>query len=200
LPAYDGSGGVAIPSVDFADNVDNTPAGADMTNVIPGQGQVAWAINDYKSPSGPESGSLTNSLFRGTEFTLNVTDFVMNGSQYTMTVEGTLVTDGLFHWYNPNTGSNGDGTSNMSSWLLSDTFLFRGTLVYDMNYAAMGWDEGWNTYSNGMENGHDQRDFYVGEMTLYAQVVPLPAAAWAGFALMGALGGVAGIKRKLRRQ
>jgi hypothetical protein len=30
-------------------------------------------------------------------------------------------------------------------------------------------------------------------------VVPLPAAAWAGMVLMGAMGGVAGIKRKLRR-
>jgi hypothetical protein len=32
-----------------------------------------------------------------------------------------------------------------------------------------------------------------------ATVVPLPAAAWAGMVLMGAMGGVAGIKRKLRR-
>jgi hypothetical protein len=48
----------------------------------------------------------------------------------------------------------------------------------------------------------DQQDqltgtaFYPSE---FAVAVPLPAAAWAGMALMGALGGVAGIKRKLRR-
>ena len=35
---------------------------------------------------------------------------------------------------------------------------------------------------------------------VYAQVVPLPAAAWAGLALLGAMGGVAGVKRKLRRR
>jgi hypothetical protein len=42
--------------------------------------------------------------------------------------------------------------------------------------------------------------YYVDDVTVAAVAVPLPAAAWAGMGLMGALGGVAGIKRRLRRE
>lgn len=175
---YNPAGGVVLPSMDFVDNVDNTVANAAHTNAVPSQSLGAWAINDYKggTASGPgHGGAVINSVFRGLAFTMNVTDLRAVGTTYEMDVEGELVTDGLIHWYNPATGSNGDGTSDLSSWTLGDTMSYSGTLIYDMYYAGLPWGTAGNTYGSGMENGSDQMDFYAGSLDLYVEVIPEPA-------------------------
>ncbi|HOQ06160.1 MAG TPA: hypothetical protein PKY88_13220 [Anaerohalosphaeraceae bacterium] len=189
-PTYSPLGGVIPPTVYFADNVDNTPAGALLTQVFPTPSQAAWAINDYKEPSGPAAGFLTNSLFRGTAFTLNVNSWTVDptGTLYTMQISGTLITDGQIHWYNPALG-----TTPMSNWGMAGTFLYTGTLIYDKNYTRAGWDYGWNTYANGLENGKDQKDFYVGTIEIYADVIPEPASV-----TLLALGGLLAGKTKKR--
>ena len=172
---YSGAGGVVIPSVDFADNVDNTVANATLTNVIHSQGEAAWAVNDYKggAGSGPgNGGSIINSLLRGTAFTLNVTDVRAIGTTYEIDVEGELQTDGDVHWYNPAIGSTDLSTSS-----LSDTLTYDGTLIYDRNYSLKPWGTAANTYASGLENGSDQRDFYEGTLNVYAHTVPEPASA-----------------------
>jgi len=177
-PSYDPSGGVVPPIVYFADNVDNTAAGASLTQAFPIPSPAAWAINDYKDPSGAENGSITNSVLRGVGFSLSIDNFTIDqtGTLYTMEISGALVTDGLIHFYTPSIpGSNGDNTSNLNDWMLDDTFYFTGTLTYDKDYARAGWDEGWNTYSTGYDNGADQMDFYAGDIQIYAEVIPEPA-------------------------
>ena len=105
-PSYDPSGGVVPPTVYFADNVDNTPAGASLTPAFPIPSPAAWAINDYKNPSGAENGSITNSVLRGSSFSLSIDNFTIDqtGTLYTMEISGALVTDGLIHFYTPSVG------------------------------------------------------------------------------------------------
>jgi len=169
---YNSAGGVVPPTVYFADNVNNDPAGAQLTQVFPTPNLAAWAINDYKEPSGPQAGSLTNSLFRGTSFTMDVVSgsWDETGTLYTIEITGTLVTDGLIHWYNPALGE-----TPLSNWGIANTFTYTGTLIYDKDYSRAGWDYGWNTYDNGYDNGADQKDFYVGTLEIYANVIPEPA-------------------------
>lgn len=172
---FSGSGGVVLPTVYFADNVDNTVANAALTNAIPAQGQTAWAVNDYKggSGSGPgNGGSIINSLFRGTSFTLNVTDVRQVGTTYEIDVEGDLQTDGDIHWYNP-----AFPHTDLTSWALSDTMTYEGTLIYESNYSLRPWGNAGNTYGTGLENGSDQRDFYEGTLNVYVHTVPEPASA-----------------------
>ena len=153
-PTYDPSGGVGIPSMVFADNVDNNVTNAALTNVIPDQGQVAWAVNDYKggSGSGPgNGGSEINSLFRGTGFTMNLDGapvYDEAAQTYTLSIFGELITDGKMHWYDPDEpGQNGDGTTDLADWGMSESFYYEGTLVYSMLYGTMNWGTEDNTYA-----------------------------------------------------
>ncbi len=194
-PTHDASGGVTIPQVDFADNVDNTVGGASLTTVIP-PGSLAWAVNDYKggAPSGPQEpgNSIINSVFRGTSFAFtNVVLTQPTVTTYQLDVEGELVTDGLIHWYNP-----AFGTTDLTSWLLGDKLYFEGTLVYDMDYSSKPWGTSDNTYDSGLENGSDQRDFYEGDLEVYAEVIPEPVTV-AG--LVMAVGALAGYVRRRRK-
>jgi hypothetical protein len=163
---YNNAGGVGIPSVYFADNTNNSAAGALLTNVIPNLSQAAWAINNYEG--GAQTGQLINSLFRGTSFTMNITNPQVVGNTYVMTVSGDLNSDGFFHWYYTT-------HSTLASWQLSDKLSYTGTLIYNKNYRAVGYENGTNTYTNGLENGHDQMDFYAGNIDVYATVIPEPA-------------------------
>jgi hypothetical protein len=193
-PSYNPTGGVVPPTVYFADNVDNTPAGATLTQAFPTPSPAAWAINDYKDPSGAENGSITNSVLRGTSFSLSVDNFTIDqtGTLYTMEISGMLVTDGLIHFYTTSIpGGNGDNTSNLADWMLGDTFYFTGILTYDKDYARAGWDQSWNTYSTGYDNGADQMDFYAGNIQIYAEIIPEPAT----IAILG-LGALSLIRRK----
>jgi hypothetical protein len=175
--SYNGAGGVAIPAVSFADNTNNDAAGALLTNVIPGELQ-AWAINNYEG--GAQSGQLINSLFRGTSYTMAVTNFQVVGNTYVMTISGDLNSDGIFHWYTIN-----QPDSTLASWQLSDKLSYTGTLIYNKDYRTLGYENGTNTYSNGLENGHDQMDFYAGNIDIYVSVVPEPGT----LALLG-MGGL----------
>jgi len=165
---YNNVGGVGIPSVSFADNTNNNASGALLTNVIPNQSQAAWAINNYQG--GAQTGQLINSLFRGISFTMNVTNFQVIGNTYVMTVSGDLNSDGVFHWY-----TIGQPDSTLASWQLSNKLSYTGTLIYNKDYRTLGYENGTNTYTNGLENGHDQMDFYAGSIDVYATVIPEPA-------------------------
>ena len=172
---YNDAGGVVIPNVSFADNTNNSAAGALLTNVIHSQSEAAWAINNYEG--GAQAGQLINSLFRGTSFTMALTNYQVVGDTYVMTVSGDLNSDGLFHWYNPATTH-----STLASWQWSDNLSYTGTLIY----------------TKGLDYGIDQRDFYAGNVDVYATVVPEPGA----LTLLG-LAGLAGlatiwIRRRLR--
>ena len=192
-PTYNPAGGVVIPDVYFADNVNDTVAGATLAN----QGQSAWAVNDYKEPSGPGAGgSIINSLLRGTGYTLNTLGSSYSDGRLTIQVAGTLYTDGLIHWYGPTiSGSEGDNTTKLSTWGLYDYFTFEGTLVYDTDYNREGWDYDWNTYSGTLENGADQLDFYAGSLDIYAHVIPEPTTLLI-WSVLGVLGAVACRRRK----
>lgn len=181
---YSALGGVSIPQFDFVD-YDFTGSGANNTHttVIP-NGNQAWAINDYKggSGSGPGNGGTpVNSVLRGSALTFNITNFAVAGTLYTIDVEGTLLTDGLIHWF-----SNIPDT-DLTTWGLRDTLHFHGTLVYNLDYRSAGLEDGTNTYANGFENGSDQLDFYGGTLVLEVETVPEPttmALLTAGIAAM----------------
>jgi hypothetical protein len=196
-PTYDGSGGVTLPDVDFADT-DYPPAGATFTDAFP-ENPLVWAINDYKgsSPNGPQNTATSpvNSLLRGTSVTFTKADLTppagAGDTTFELDVAGELVSDGLIHWYYGATG-----TTDLTSWMLGDTLYFEGTLVYDMNYAAKPWGTPNNTYGSGLENGSDQRDFYEGSLDVYADVIPEPVTM-AGLVL--GVGSLVGYVRRRRK-
>jgi len=179
-PTHDGSR--TVPVLDAFDNVDSTPAGA--TNA----GQVDWAINDYKgaAPNGPDNPAtdIVNSLFRGgngdgSAIAFSLDSLVLTGTVFTAAISGTLLTDGLIHWFGPAIlGTNGDGTSNLSDLGLKDFFTFEGVLTYD---------------SDG-DDGTDRIDFYAGEVRVYAHV-PAPGTLVLLAMGLAAVGGVAARKR-----
>lgn len=166
-PTYTNAGGVVIPSMFFADNTNNNAANAALTNAIP-PSPAAWAINNYQG--GAQTGQLINSLFRGTSFTMNVVNFQAVGTGYIMTIAGQLDSDSFMHWY-----TIGQPDTALASWTLSNTLYYTGTLTYDRDYRLLGIENGTNTYSNGLENGSDQRDFYAGNIDVYVNTIPEPA-------------------------
>jgi hypothetical protein len=125
-------GSVMPPVLIAVDNADNTPGGA-----IPA-GPVAWAINDYKddAPNGPgnPNNAPTNSVIRGDsppipgDIVITRNDVTESGGIYTAEIEGYLVSDGVIHWY-----TIGQPDSPMSSFNLTGTFYFAGTLTYDVS-------------------------------------------------------------------
>ena len=174
-PTYDPSGGVSLPDVNFVDNVDNSLANAVYTDAFP-ESPMAWAINDYKwSPPGT-GGAPLNSLLRGTAMTMTgtVTPPGTGETIWTLDVDGTLVSDGLIHWYNPALGSTA-----LSSWYLGDTLYYSGTLYYDQ----------------AGDVGAGQRDFYAGDLTLQVEAIPEPFTM-AGLVL--GIGSLVGYVRKRR--
>jgi len=175
---YDSAGGVTLPEMDF---VDYDWAGPNLNNVhtpvIPPE-TCAWVLNVYQggSSSGPGTGSeVRNSTIRGTEIAMTFSNVQFDGvSVYTVDFEAGLLSDGLIHWYG-DTGSNGDGTTDLSSWGLSDTFYMSGTLSYDM----------------AGDFGADQMDWYAGDIVIQTELVPEPAT----LCLLG-LGALAIIRRR----
>ena len=192
MDTFDPAGGVIMPDVGFYDNTDGTVDESVMFDTT----EPAWAINDYKEPSGAESGDPINSLFRGNGIYLDSvvltpsvalgSDGVNNRLMYQLDISGRLLTDGLFHWYNPDTAH-----STLNSWGLQDTILFSGSLLYDTDYVrdTAGVYPDILTgliYGSGLENGSDQLDFYGGTLTLSVVPVPLPATATlVGIGLIG---------------
>ncbi|MCC6474969.1 MAG: PEP-CTERM sorting domain-containing protein [Burkholderiales bacterium] len=180
---YTSAGGVTLPVINFADNVNNTPGGAALTPVLSDQ---AWAINDYKgSSNGPDDtgNSIINSLFRGTGLTFSIGNVtVTNDTDFdgqsrpryvSIDVSGTLASDGLIHWYNP---LFPDTSFDIIDPHLKNYFYYEGTLVYDTFYGLNPWGTPANTYAPlYLEDGSDQRDFYAGTLRLYG-VVPEPGS------------------------
>jgi len=172
-PTYTSAGGVSLPPMSFYDR--NYPSDGTSTAVIP-PASGAWAINDYKgvTASGPGSGgSPVNSLFRGTAMTMTMSNVTQSGMLYTMGFQAELVSDGLIHWYYQETG-----TTDLTSWYLSDSLYLSGTLTYD---------------SEG-DTGADQMDFYAGDITFQADVIPEPLT------MLGVFAGVAGLGGYIRRR
>jgi hypothetical protein len=111
-------------------------------------------------------------------------------------ISGRLLTDGIFHWYNPATPH-----STLNSWGLQNTIFFSGTFLYDSDYVrdtagVYPADLTGLIYGSGLENGSDQLDFYGGTLTLYVAPVPVPPAAGIGLLGMGVLGLVRRYRRK----
>jgi len=172
-PTYDSAGGVTLPDFNFADAT--APYTATYTDAFP-ENPMAWAINDYKggSADGPGQGGVpVNSLLRGTAMTMTGTVTPSSDGTWTLELQGTLVSDGYIHWYNPALGS-----TDLTSWMLGDTLYYSGTLTYD---------------SSG-DDGSDQMDFYAGSIDVYAEVIPEPVTL-AGLGL-----GVGSLATYLRRR
>ncbi len=132
---------------------------------------VNWAITG-------NSGSRTNSIFRGSSIEFNET--LTSTSPYTFEIEGKLHTDGLIHWYgdiNNNSTYLDDDTSDLTDWDLADYFIFRGT-VTDISDGASTFD----LYEN------------TGDLEFFAVAIPEPTTA----AVLG-LAGLGLIARRRRR-
>jgi hypothetical protein len=157
-PTDDGS--VSVPSMNFADNVDNTLGNVDYTPAGPNAaGEMAWAINDY-FPGGVGAGGagVRNSLFRGNHVNLTTANLTSGGGIFTMEIAGWLQTDGQIHWSTPGTPH-----SDLSSFGVLDWIYFEGTLSY-----TVAGDTSTNLY-----------DYYEGDVNFYLatqdEVIPEPA-------------------------
>ncbi|HZZ45112.1 MAG TPA: hypothetical protein VFE58_19405 [Tepidisphaeraceae bacterium] len=164
---YNPGPGVSAPTLNFKDNVDAHSADATTT---PG-GTTAFGIDDYLGTGGPgvSTNLNDNSIYRGTGVTFNIDNLTKIGTVYTLTISGTLTTDGSTHWY-----TVGVPDTTLASQGLTNVFNYTGVLTYD----------------SAGDTGASQTDFYAGSVSIFANTlpaVPLPSAAWLGLALIGSL-------------
>ncbi len=137
-------------------------------------GPVQWAINHYGNTGGAVASGVTdpnniaiNSVLRGTVGSLNFANLTnLSLGVWKVDMSGTLISDGLIHWYTPSTPDTA-----LSSWGYTNTFNFSGQLTYKYS----------DDHTPGM-------DFYAGTVTLEANPIPEPA-----FFQMGALIGMSGL-------
>lgn len=140
-----------------------------------------WLVNDYDSPP-PEPGDTPkNSFIRGTDSAFTYDD---DTGEFVVDMTST----GTWHWTSHE--------SPMSGWIQGFDW---DDLDPDGDFA-----EYHHRYMTGQFRlvGTFEEDAeglpILDNATLQYQVVPLPAAAWAGLAVLGAMGGVQGVRRKLR--
>ncbi len=152
------NGNVPTPTLYAYDNGDNSISGRVLA------GPVAWAINDYKANSGGSGPAnplavVINSLLRGGSGTCSIDNVVPIVGGYQVTFSATLISDGIYHWYNPlfidgpMSAYPGPGGEYWSG-----NFRAGGTLTYLVA----------NDSTAGM-------DFYAGNILIEAEVVPEPA-------------------------
>ena len=164
---------IAVPELLWYDNNDGTHAGATEGDAI------VWACNDYKGngPSGPDNpdAEVVNSLLRGVDgsATGNVVE-VLDGDDehigWQVEFEATLVSDGIFHWYDPALGETAmaDIVDPTTGDYLSGVFRMMGTFTYlDADDHTLGMD------------------FYAGESVIEAEVVAEPTTV--GLLMLGGL-------------
>jgi hypothetical protein len=144
-----------------------------------------WLQLNYATPI-----ELTSSLHTLVIYEISSYQYVdPEGLSFNIRVNGgSLVSASAAEALNFNAGMGSDGQAEDCNQLVFDLF-------------GLGFGVGDSVSTVYIENidagsGISDPDFIFAGM---ATAVPLPAAAWAGMALLGAMGGVAGIKRRLCR-
>ncbi|HEX3725474.1 MAG TPA: PEP-CTERM sorting domain-containing protein [Pirellulales bacterium] len=172
-------GSVPTPVLTAYNNVDGNVADRAAA------GPVGWAISFYTGatdgPSNP-SNAADNSLFRGSTGSLSVDNLTQSGSIFTVTIGGTLGSDGLIHWYSPSASPTPFAGISFAGEQATGNLLFSGTLSYDSSADA-----------------NPLMDFYSGSVDVYLELVPTPEPSslvlcGLGAALIGALA----VKRRVR--